>query len=66
MAQAEASFTPGSNSSRHITNPSNAPLSTTDCSETFTMHIKQLSKLAWANSGECFATARKTNAAAFL
>ncbi len=49
-AQAAASFTPGSNSSRHITRASNAPQSTTD----------------WASWGECLATARNTNAAAFL
>ena len=49
-AQAAASFTPGSNSSKHMTNASRAPQSTTDC----------------ASCGECFATARSTKAAAFL
>jgi len=49
-AQAAASLTEGSNSSKHNTNASKAPADTT----------------AWANSGLCFATARKTKAAAFL
>jgi hypothetical protein len=50
MAQAAASFTVGSNSSRHGTRVSSAFESTTAC----------------ARSGECFATALSTKAAAFL
>lgn len=50
MAQAAFSLTEGSNSSRQATNESRAPESTT----------------AWANLGECFATALSTKAAAFL
>lgn len=50
MAHAAASLTVGSNSSRHGTRVSNAFESTTAC----------------ARSGECFATALKTKAAAFL
>ena len=49
-AQAAASFTVGSNSSRHTTNASSAPESTT----------------AFASWVECFATALRTKAAAFL
>jgi hypothetical protein len=49
-AQAAASFTVGSNSSRHTTNASSAPESTT----------------AFASCVECFATALRTKAAAFL
>jgi len=49
-AQAAASLTLGSNSSRQTTRLSNAPLSTT----------------AYANYAECLATALNTNAAAFL
>lgn len=49
-AQAAASFTPGSNSSRQRTRASTPPQPTT----------------SWESSGECLATARSTNAAAFL
>lgn len=49
-AQATASLTPGSKSSKHITSVSSAPQST----------------IAWASWGECLATARNTKAAAFL
>ena len=49
-AEAAASLTLGSNSSKHITSYSRAPESTTDL----------------ASVGECFATHLKTNAAAFL
>jgi len=49
-AYAAASFTLGSNSSKQITNASNAPESTT----------------AWAKVAECLATALNTKAAAFL
>jgi hypothetical protein len=49
-AHAAASFTLGSNSSRHTTKASKAPDSTID----------------WARVVECFATALRTNAAAFL
>lgn len=49
-AHAEFSLTTGSNSSKQFTNETRAPESTT----------------AFANSGECLATALKTNAAAFL
>ena len=49
-AHAADSLTVGSNSSRHTTNAYNAPESTT----------------AFASWVECLATARSTNAAAFL
>lgn len=49
-AHAAASLTLGSNSSRHMTNASRAPDSTTEV----------------ANWVECLATALRTNAAAFL
>ncbi len=49
-AQAAASFTVGSNSSKQTTSASKAPESTT----------------AFASCVECLATARSTNAAAFL
>lgn len=49
-AQAAASLTPGSKSSRHITSESRAPQSTVAC----------------ASCGECLPTARSTKAAAFL
>ena len=49
-AQAAASFTDGSNSSRQFTNASNAPEFTT----------------AFARTGECLATDLNTYAAAFL
>lgn len=49
-AHAAFSFTVGSNSSKQATKESSAPESTT----------------AYANYGECLATALNTNAAAFL